>query len=337
MGIHVTWLLLLAVSSAPTIEPPVVGRPAQFSGGVGQFRVSMQAAPTELEAEEPLTLTVRVTGSGTLDQVRRPDLRQLPRFARQFHVEDLGERLLADGPAREFDYRLRPRSPDVGEIPSLPFVYFRPGVIPDYKGYQTTYAPAIPLTVRPRTPVPPAAVQGAVPLPPPPEIVYALATGPAVLHPDPPPWSQETLLLLALALLAPPVACASWLALWRRLAPDADRRRHLRLSGAARQALRALRRAAPGRDPTRAASVVVDYLRARYELHGNEPTAIEVEAHLGRHGIAADLAGHAGALLRAADAARFAPEGAPVHDWTATATDLIHTLEAAACASSSSA
>src|SRR5581483_10221082 len=43
-------------------EPPIAGRPAHFSGGVGTFRVTSRATPTKLQAEEAIHLTVRVTG-----------------------------------------------------------------------------------------------------------------------------------------------------------------------------------------------------------------------------------------------------------------------------------
>src|SRR6516162_9933180 len=43
-------------------EPPVAGRPADFSGLVGFFRISTSASPTEVRVEDPLTLTVRITG-----------------------------------------------------------------------------------------------------------------------------------------------------------------------------------------------------------------------------------------------------------------------------------
>src|SRR5260370_11500442 len=74
------------------VEPPLVGRPDNFSGAVGSFQVSMRAQPTVLHAEDPLILTVRITGTGRLDDIERPDLRRLPRFAKQFEINDLSDR-----------------------------------------------------------------------------------------------------------------------------------------------------------------------------------------------------------------------------------------------------
>src|SRR5205823_3161976 len=51
---------------------------------------------------------------------------------------------------REFRYRVRPRKPAVTEIPRFKFVYFNPRITPPSRGYQTTYADPVPLTVKPR-------------------------------------------------------------------------------------------------------------------------------------------------------------------------------------------
>src|SRR5207245_10768263 len=90
-------------------EPPLAGRPVNFSGAVGTFRVSMTAEPTVLQAEDPLVLTVRITGSGDLQQVQRPDLRRLANFSKRFLIENLGQRDLPGEKTREFTYQLRPR------------------------------------------------------------------------------------------------------------------------------------------------------------------------------------------------------------------------------------
>ena len=94
-----------------------------------------------------------------------------------------------------------------------------------------------------------------------------------------------------------------------RRGPDARRRRSL----AARRALHALRGA--GRLPSvpraaRAAAVVAEYLRARFDVPAEEPTPAEAAACLGRVGGAAALADKAAAFFRACDAVRFGPAGA---------------------------
>src|SRR5436309_1725216 len=46
------------------VDPPVAGRPAQFSGVVGRYRLEVSAAPTSVVVEEAVTLRVRVVGQG---------------------------------------------------------------------------------------------------------------------------------------------------------------------------------------------------------------------------------------------------------------------------------
>ncbi len=314
-----------------TAEPPVVGRPAHFSGAIGSYRVTMRAEPTELQAEDPLTLTVRITGSGALEQLQRPNLHELDRFARQFQIEKLKDHYLPKERAREFDYRLRPRSPAVKEIPALPFVYFKPGILPAHKGYQTTYASAIPLTVKPRAEVSPRDVQGAVEPILPPDPVLQVVQGPTVLR------HEEAFALpgpvaLTILVLAPPFVCALWYALWCQRYPDAVRLIRQRRSRAARQALHALHQGGPASTDGMAqwaAELVATYLRKRLDLAGAEPTPTEVSAHLKRLGAPDAVAEQAAEFFRASDAGRFAPvplEGAET--WASAASRLILTLEA---------
>src|SRR5947207_6166652 len=99
-----------AAYAAGSPEPPVAGRPLNFSGAVGgPFTVTATAEPTEVTAEEPVTLTLRIAGPGNLAQLRRPDLNKVERFAHDFAVEDGPDRFQPEPPVREFRYRLRPR------------------------------------------------------------------------------------------------------------------------------------------------------------------------------------------------------------------------------------
>ena len=48
---------------------PTEGRPLDFHGAVGTFRIASEIAPAAAEVGEPLTLRLRVTGSGNFDRV----------------------------------------------------------------------------------------------------------------------------------------------------------------------------------------------------------------------------------------------------------------------------
>jgi hypothetical protein len=309
----------------------VVNRPPNFSGAIGMYRITMRAEPTELQAEEPLVLTVRITGTGPVAKLQRPDLRQLPKFAKEFHVENLGERDLLAESAREFTYRLRPSSAEVRQIPSLPFVFFKPGIIPDYKGYQTTYAPAIALRVRPRTVVTPDVVKGVDARMDVPQSVYRLVEGPAVLRRDH-PFSLPNPFAFASLLAIPPFLCGLWCVAWRRAHPDAGQRARQRRSRASQKALRALPSAdrIKGREhAVRVGSILLDFLRERFDVAGAEPTPAEVAQHLQQAATAPALVQEVVAFLEACDAARFAPGFTTCENaWVDRGRQLVLALEA---------
>ena len=105
----------------------------------------------------PAPLHAYVSCVGPLGRApEKPDLRKLPAFKKRFDIQDLPKLdLFGARPgehAWEFHYVLRPRNPEVTEIPPLIFSYYKPGVIPARKGYWTTATPSMPLKVTPRSP-----------------------------------------------------------------------------------------------------------------------------------------------------------------------------------------
>jgi hypothetical protein len=295
-----------------------------FSGAVGgPFIVQWTAEPTELTAESPLTLSLRITGPGNLQNLLRPALGMLDSF-KAFAVEDLDDRFVpGDPPRREFRYRVRPRSVAVKEIPRFKFVYFNPRIVPPSRGYQTTYADAVPLTVKPRTPVTPTGVPADAP-----EWMLDPPASDELFGPPPKLWQQwldkirEKIgleaeeassggewVIVVLAVLVPPALCGTWLAVWRRLNPDAARLAAGRRSRAAAVALRSLRRSGTDRADLVAAALA-GYLRDRAGLSTTATTPAEIAAGLATLGCPAPIAGETAALFRRCDAARFAPASA---------------------------
>ncbi len=333
------WLLLIpagfARADAPDDpnEPPLVGQPDNFSGAVGSYKITAAAQPTELQAEDALTFTLRITGHGPAGrQPTRPDLRHAPAFRKRFVVEDLDQKIDAAAGVWEFRYRLKPLNPEVTEIPTVRFVYFKPGLLPKEKGYRSAYSESIPLVVKPRTEVQATDVQGGAEPSQLPDAVFELAEGPAaVLRREQPLALPGGLPLFVTFLLAPPFLCAGWYLAWRRLYPDAARLARQRRSRAAEIALRSLKQAGKA-DADRAAqqfvTLMAEYLRGRWELPAAEPTPAEVVGHLRRIGCPAELAERAGAFFGACNAARFAPGGGPSRDTLrATAVQLVLDLE----------
>jgi hypothetical protein len=319
-------VLVLLGADAPEDEDdiPVVGRPADlpFSGASGNFRVRARADPTTLEAETPLTFTLTVEAAGAVRHPpRRLDLRTLPAFSRAFHVDDLPDPPRPDQRTWEFAWRLKPRRPDVTEVPGLPFVFYNPDIRPADKAFQVLYTDPIPLTVREPAAVP-VPVQG-------PEDAFTVATGPEVLARRV-RWGLPGSGVLVGLLAGPPLACAAWYLCWRRLNPDAARIAEQHRSRAARRALHRLEAATrlpPEEQAARAGAAVTDYLQERLELGPNEPTPAEARAHLLGRGWSAELAEQTEAFYRACDAGRFLPAGGS--GLAAEGARLVLTLEAA--------
>jgi hypothetical protein len=327
----VLFLLTFAGTCPADDEPPIVGQPQHFSGAVGRFHITTTAQPLQVQEEDALTYTVRITAEGDAREApQRPRLAKFAVFTDAFYIEEIAPSAGAK-PAKntwEFAYRLKPKSTAVTAIPGFPFVFYRPGLVPPRRGYMTVFAPEIAITVTPRKEVwggttATRPIRG-------PDAAFALAGG-DVLRRD----SDDRLpgsFVLVLALLLPPAGCVAWYLVWRRVYPDVARLARRRRSRAAQEALRSLHHLGKRSDAEvqarRAAGAVAEYLRRRLELSVIEPTPKEAEVHLRRLGVSEKLAGQTADLLRSCAAVRFDPEPPPPTDLAEAATQLILALEA---------
>ena len=334
--LFLSWLPLRAEIEEPLMEPPVAGRPLGFTGAIGSFKISARAEPTKVVAEEPLILTVRIAGTGDLKSLKRPDLARMAKFAKNFQVENLSERLLTEEKAVEFDYRIRPRNSGVKQIPAVPFVYYRPGFIPASNGYQTTYSSVIPLAVEARSTVTKEDVKAeqTKEMREPPATLFQVVKGDKVLR------RQEGASLPGpaisiLAFLLPPALWVGWYVVWLRRLPLAERVARGRRSRAAEMALKHLIVTAKlnGADVgLKVESIVTEFLRGRCDFRSLEPTGQEAAIHLRRLGYSESLTESAGMLFASTSALRFAPGiTADSAKLTEAARRFIEDLEAEAC------
>ncbi|MCC6417909.1 MAG: BatD family protein [Gemmataceae bacterium] len=315
-----------AVAETP-VEPPAVGRPSNFSGAVGAYRISYRVTPTEVVVEDPVTLIVRISGSGPKgQQPERANLRLLPKeIEEDFYVQAAPEqdRHLPAESAWEFAWRLRPKHTGAVRVPRFQFVYYDPT--------RRQYAPrstreTIVLKVSPR---PLAATPGQQPRTlQAPDRFFEIATGGAVLARGGDGLSPVWLVVL---LVGPPLLCGAWYVVWRVRHPAAAGTRRRLASRVAREALAAL--LAPGLDnpPAQTADAVAVYLHQRLGLRAAEPTPAEVIAHLRRAGLSSTLADRVAGLFRTCDAARFAPTHAAAPALPAEAAAVIRALEVELC------
>ena len=124
---------------------PLEGRPADFSGLVGDYQIAAQASPVTVNVGDPITLTVWVGGPEFLDPVELPPLQKQPDLVRDFKVPSEMAAGEISGNRKIFTQTIRPLKADVAEVPPLSLSYFdtRTGT------YQTARTASIPLTVSP--------------------------------------------------------------------------------------------------------------------------------------------------------------------------------------------
>jgi hypothetical protein len=122
---------------------PLEGRPANFAGQVGEYKIETRATPTEVNVGDPITLTLSMSGPDFLDYVELPPLNEQLRLVRDFKVPK--ERATAEilGKSKVFTQTIRALRPDVKEVPSIEFPYFDTVT----RTYRVARSEPIPLTV----------------------------------------------------------------------------------------------------------------------------------------------------------------------------------------------
>ena len=121
----------ITVASDPdalkVLELPAAGRLAGFSGAVGQFAVSSELSAATSAAGDPLTLLLKVTGTGNFDRVNSPMFGVLPgwktyqpttKFTPADSAGYSGE--------KDFEQAVIPMQSGRQSVPALAFSYFNP-------------------------------------------------------------------------------------------------------------------------------------------------------------------------------------------------------------------
>ncbi len=130
------------------VDPlPEAGRPADFRGDVGEYKISAKLDRTSAQVHEPLTLTVTVSGEGNIKSLSTPAMPRLEGIKTYETVSSLN--------ISKADYRVQGSKvfntvikPDVsGElvIPAISFSYYDPRA----KSYRTAQSAPLKLKVSP--------------------------------------------------------------------------------------------------------------------------------------------------------------------------------------------
>lgn len=111
------------------VEPlPTAGRPAGFTGAIGEFSVSQQVlSEAEITVGEPVTLSFSIEGTGNFDRIQPPTIKDSADWRSyspqvQFQPGDP----VGYGGRKRFEYTLIARHAGVETTPPLSFSYFNP-------------------------------------------------------------------------------------------------------------------------------------------------------------------------------------------------------------------
>ncbi len=126
---------------------PEEGKPADFSGAVGRFNMTAKISKDSVKANEAVTLTVRISGTGNIKMLPEPKLAVPPDFERYEPkiTEKINRTATGVHGYKTFEYVLIPRFPGEQKIAPISFSYFNPA----RKIYQTVHSPEFEVHVKP--------------------------------------------------------------------------------------------------------------------------------------------------------------------------------------------
>jgi len=131
-----------------TVLPlPDTGRPADFTGAVGSWRLDASLDKTTVEAGKPVTLTVEVSGRGLVKSLREPTWPEIPGARRyetlsSLNVQNTGDVIQG---SKTFKVMLIPQTSGRMALPPVRYPVFDP----DTRRYVALTTPALVLRVKP--------------------------------------------------------------------------------------------------------------------------------------------------------------------------------------------
>ena len=125
-----------------TVQPlPETGKPSQFSGAVGEYQISAQVDRSAIETGRALTLSLQISGRGSMQTVTAPKLP--PILGVVVNGPNLVEGSIPT--VRTYAYALIPARSGTLRIPAIAYIYFDPS----RAVYATAQTTPIPVSVRP--------------------------------------------------------------------------------------------------------------------------------------------------------------------------------------------
>jgi tetratricopeptide (TPR) repeat protein len=134
-----------AVESINVLPIPTDGRPADYRGAVGKYKIATKATPTNVKAGDPINLLIGISGTGPMELVQAPPLADLPELTADFKVPSEPLAGFVKDDRKVFSTTIRPRKEGVAHLPPIPFSYFDPAA----KKFVTVHSEPISLHVEP--------------------------------------------------------------------------------------------------------------------------------------------------------------------------------------------
>ncbi len=127
-------------------ELPAEGRPVDFHGAIGTFSITSDVSPAKAEVGDPLTLRMRVSGSGNFDRVDSSMLDHLDQWKTyppksSFNTSDP----VAFSGMKTFEQPVIASKAGVQELPGLTFSYFDPNT----RRYETARSAPLSVSILP--------------------------------------------------------------------------------------------------------------------------------------------------------------------------------------------
>jgi BatD DUF11 like domain len=297
---------------------PAEGRPVDFHGAIGTFAIQSDVSPPKADVGDPLTLTMRVVGSGNFDRVDSTMLdhvenwKTYPPNSTFNSTDPLGHK-----GEKVFEQPLVASQPGAQTLPALSFSYFDPNT----KRYETVHSAPLSVNISPSptdstltaqqvaaSGIPGAVDKRAEGLKPDHAEIRAMASSLSPPYLQPRYLAIPSLLALAFA--------GSWLGVRRRSQPHerltARRRAAARMSNRVLGQMEAAARAGNPRVFFNAArDALQETLAVRWQVSPEEITADEVRSRLSDDAdiqqlfALADESKYSGRDLRAIDFARW--------------------------------
>lgn len=104
---------------------PEAGKPSSFTGGIGDYQISASLDRSEVHANEPVTLTLKIQGRGNLSSVQEPKA-TWPEGVELYDSKGKVTSEPSGIDVKTVEYLLIPRVPGKVDLPPLEFSFFDP-------------------------------------------------------------------------------------------------------------------------------------------------------------------------------------------------------------------